>query len=98
MNKDTYERLRAAADDESLSYGELAEIQDEFADIPDSFLWDLRENAMADDMLDVIAAYHGYASCHPDCGPVTDRVIFAHAHDDPQDGRCWHEDADGVDA
>jgi len=57
MDVITYNRLRAAADDESLSYGELAEIEAAFDTIPDSKLRDLRENAMADDMLDEIEAH-----------------------------------------
>lgn len=95
MDETTYRQLRQAADDESLSYGEIADIEAAFSLIPDDQLRDLRENAMADDMLDEIAAYLGFSTpCHPDCGPITSRVFTAHAHDHPQDGRCWHENAD----
>lgn len=60
MDKDTYERLRESADDESLSYGDLFEIQAAFDAVPDDELRDLRENATADDMLDEIAAHFGF--------------------------------------
>lgn len=48
--------LRDVNDDESLSYGEIAEIEEAFALIPDSELRDLRENALASDMLDELEA------------------------------------------
>lgn len=57
MDRETYDRLREAADDEGLSYGEIAEIEAAFALIPDERLRDLRGNATADDMLDEIAAF-----------------------------------------
>ena len=60
MDQETYDRLREAADDESLSYGEVAEIESAFDEIPDSFLRDRRENATADDMLDEIASWSGF--------------------------------------
>lgn len=58
----TYNDLRATANDESLSYGEIAQIEAAFALVPDTQLRDLRENATADDMLDEIAAFlaHGH--------------------------------------
>lgn len=59
MDAQTYRALREAAADESLSYGELAQIGEAFDTIPDSALRDLRENATADDMLDEIGAYYG---------------------------------------
>lgn len=34
--------------------GELVEIESAFDSVPDAALWDLRENAMASDMLDVL--------------------------------------------
>lgn len=48
--------LRAALDAESISYGELAEIDDAFAEIDPATLNDLPENAMASDMLDELEA------------------------------------------
>jgi hypothetical protein len=60
MDKATYRQLRETSDDESLSYSELIEIQSAFDAIPDYQLRDLRENAMADDMLDEIAASNGW--------------------------------------
>ena len=59
MDRETYRSLRASLDAESISYGELALIEDVFATVPDSVLRDHRENAMADDMLDEIAAFYG---------------------------------------
>jgi hypothetical protein len=59
MTAAAYNSLRMAANDESLSYGELAMIEAEFATIPDERLRDLRENATADDMLDEIAGTIG---------------------------------------
>jgi hypothetical protein len=98
MDANTYQELRAAMDAESISYGELAEIESAFSEIPDQQLRDRRENATADDMLDEIAAHFGFLpTCHPECGPITSRSMFYHAHDNPQDGRCWHENADGLD-
>lgn len=57
----TYNELRAAANDESLSYGELMLIQTAFDEVPDEQLSDQREYALADDMLDEIATFlsHG---------------------------------------
>jgi hypothetical protein len=49
--------LRAALEDENISYGELMYIEAEFAEIPDDRLRDVRENAMASDMLDEIEDY-----------------------------------------
>lgn len=63
MTRDDYESLRAALDAESISYGELAEIEAAFEAIPDEFLelhhpGEPRENAMASDQLDMIEAYY----------------------------------------
>ena len=57
MDAQTYNRLREAANDESLSYGEIMEIEAAFDLLPDDKLRDRRENAMADDMLDEIASH-----------------------------------------
>lgn len=46
--------LRGELEAESISLSELAEIEEAFAAIPDENLRDLRENAMAEDMLDEI--------------------------------------------
>ena len=37
----------------------------------------------------------GLEDCHRDCGPVVARAEGQHAHDNV-DGRCWHDDDDGV--
>ncbi len=60
MDENTYRELRSAANDESLSYGEISKIESAFADLPDDELRDARENATADDMLDEIAAHFGF--------------------------------------
>lgn len=44
--------LRTVLEAERISYGELAEIEAAFAEIPDSSLSEARENATAADMLD----------------------------------------------
>jgi len=44
--------LRKELEAERISYGELAEIEAAFAEIPDSSLSEARENATAADMLD----------------------------------------------
>jgi len=59
MTAAAYNSLREASNAESLSYGELALIEEAFAAIPDQNLRDLRENATADDMLDEIAGTIG---------------------------------------
>lgn len=66
MDKATYQALREAAADESLSYGELITIEGAFAEIPDASLRDRRENATADDMLDEIGGYYGLDRCPND--------------------------------
>lgn len=58
MDQETYTQLREASDAEELSYGEVSLIESAFDTIPDSFLRDRRENALADDMLDEIAAFY----------------------------------------
>ena len=57
MTKSRLQELRAMLDEEYIDLLELAEIEEEFAKIPDSFLSDHRENAMAADMLDEIERY-----------------------------------------
>lgn len=44
--------LRGELESEQISYSELSEIETAFAEIPDGELRDVRENAMAGDMLD----------------------------------------------
>lgn len=56
MTPERITELRAALAAENISYGELGEIEDAFATIPDENLRDVRENAMASDMLDEIEA------------------------------------------
>lgn len=57
MNGNELKELRASLEAESISYGELALIENEFEGVPDSFLNEPRENATASDMLDTIEAY-----------------------------------------
>jgi hypothetical protein len=52
MTKARIKELRAELEAERIDLVELAEIEAAFAEIPDSELHDLRENAMASDMLD----------------------------------------------
>lgn len=52
MDKTTIKKLRKKIDNENISYGEIADIESAFAEIPDEQLRDLRENAMVGDMLD----------------------------------------------
>lgn len=59
MTAAAYNSLRQASNAESLSYGELALIEEAFAAIPDEKLRDRRENATATDMLDEIASTIG---------------------------------------
>jgi hypothetical protein len=54
MTKQRLKYLRQANEAENLSLGELIEIQAAFEQIPDDKLRDLRENAMASDMLEEI--------------------------------------------
>lgn len=56
MNNDRIAELRSELDAERIDLSELAEIEAAFADVPDDVLWDVRENAMAGDMLDVLEA------------------------------------------
>ena len=53
MNLSRIQYLRGELDAEEISLEELSEIEAAFAEVPDSELTDLRENAMASDMLDV---------------------------------------------
>ena len=54
MNLQRIEYLRKELENETIDLTELAEIEEEFAKIPDEKLRDLRENALANDMLDEI--------------------------------------------
>lgn len=54
MNLDRVKQLMIECDEERLSYGEIAEIETAFAEVPDHALRDLRENASAGDMLEEI--------------------------------------------
>jgi hypothetical protein len=56
MTKERLQYLRQELEAERIDLVELAEIDEEFSKIPDSELRDLRENAMASDMLDEIEA------------------------------------------
>lgn len=56
MNITRINELRIELDAERISYGELAEIEGAFAELPDESLRDERENAMAGDMLDELEA------------------------------------------
>lgn len=58
MTQERFDYLQAESRAERLSYAELAEIQDSFEHVPDSQLADLREHALADDMLWEIAAFY----------------------------------------
>jgi hypothetical protein len=57
VTKARIRELRAELDAERIDLVELAEIEEAFAKIPDSQLRDLRENAMAGDMLDELEAH-----------------------------------------
>lgn len=52
MTRTRIAELRAELEAERISYGELAEIESAFEEIPDAELPEPRENAMASDMLD----------------------------------------------
>ncbi len=68
MDIATFRSLREALDSESISLGELILIESVFDTIPDDKLRDLRENAMAGDMLDEIED-NGLLDIYcPDCG------------------------------
>lgn len=56
MDLSRIKQLREALEDENIDLTELAEIEEAFSQIPDSELRDLRENAMAIDMLDELEA------------------------------------------
>lgn len=51
MNITRIKELMTEADNERLSYGEIAEIENAYNEIPDDQLPDLRENASIIDML-----------------------------------------------
>lgn len=55
MNMQRIAELRDSLDNENMSYGELAEIESAFSELPDEALSDSRENALAGDMLDELA-------------------------------------------
>ena len=54
MNYERLQELKIESEEERLSYGEIAEIEAAFAEVPDHQLRDLRENASASDMLEEI--------------------------------------------
>jgi len=56
MTRQRIAELRAELEAERIDLMELAEIEAAFAEIPDSELADLRENAPASDMLDELEA------------------------------------------
>ena len=62
MTKERFDYLRDESNEERLSMGELIEIESEFDKIPDNELPDLRENAVASDMLDTIEARGSFDS------------------------------------
>lgn len=55
MDKQRIKELREALR-EGISYGELAEIESAFDEIPDEYLPEPRENALAEDMLNELEA------------------------------------------
>lgn len=57
MTKERLEELKKICEDESLSMGDLVEIEHFFEKIPDSELRDVRENAMASDQLEEIEIF-----------------------------------------
>lgn len=57
MTKERYQYLCEEAKAERLDLVEIAEIEAEFAKIPDENLRDLRENAMVNDMLDELESF-----------------------------------------
>jgi hypothetical protein len=57
MDREALDYLRGELEAERISMGELALIESVFDTIPDEVLRDRRENAMASDMLDEIAAH-----------------------------------------
>lgn len=54
MTQERIKQLRAELEAERIDLTELSEIEEAFAKIPDAQLPDLRENAMASDMLDAL--------------------------------------------
>jgi hypothetical protein len=54
MDLSRIKQLREELDDECIGLSELSEIEEAFKQVPDNELSDLRENAMASDMLDVL--------------------------------------------
>ena len=59
MTPQRIKELRTELEAERISYDEVAEIEDAFAEIPDSELPEPRENAMAGDMLDELEVRAG---------------------------------------
>lgn len=57
MTQERIDYLRRELEEERISLLELSEIEEEFALIPDSWLSDERENALAGDMLNEIEQY-----------------------------------------
>lgn len=58
MNSTRINELRHALELESISLFDLIEIEQVFLTLPDEFLRDERDNALASDMLDEIERYH----------------------------------------
>ena len=59
MDTTRIKELRTKLYNENISLNEIAEIESAFAEIPDEQLRDLRENAMASDMLDELEVQNG---------------------------------------
>lgn len=59
MTQERIDHLRKALESESISYGELAEIESSFNELDPTALRDLPENAMASDMLDELEEHLG---------------------------------------
>lgn len=57
MTLERIKQLRTELEAERISYGELAEIEAGFAELPDEVLSDRRENALASDMLDELETH-----------------------------------------
>lgn len=58
MTPKRIQELRTELENERISYGEFAEIEDAFNEIPDSEFSEPRENAMAENQLDELEAWY----------------------------------------
>lgn len=97
MNLARIEYLRGELEAERISYGELAEIDDAFAELNPATLRDRPENATAGDMLEELADHANRtnerlrAGRCPECGSVVRKGYVANPFDpgdvDPV-GRC----------